>query len=79
MRGYIGNTDFDWYEFLKARSPLEEVNFWLPSGRNMLRIAPEESPGTVLLSCIISGPPPDFPRCGCRQNPRLWGQICVLW
>jgi putative restriction endonuclease len=40
MRGYIGNTDFDWYEFLKARSPLEEVNFWLPSGRNMLRIAP---------------------------------------
>src|ERR1043165_2130603 len=40
MRGYIGNTDFDWYEFLKAQSPLEEVNFWLPSGRNMLRIEP---------------------------------------
>ena len=40
MRGYIGNTDFDWYEFLRARSPLEEVNFWLPSGRNMLRIEP---------------------------------------
>jgi putative restriction endonuclease len=38
VRGYIANTDFDWYEFLKARSPLEEVNFWLPSGRNMLRI-----------------------------------------
>lgn len=40
MRGYFANTDFEWYEFLKARSPLDEVNFWLPSGRNMLRIAP---------------------------------------
>lgn len=40
MRGYFANTDFEWYEFLKARSPVEEVNFWLPSGRNMLRIAP---------------------------------------
>lgn len=32
MRGYVANTDYDWYSFLAARSPLEEVNFWQPSG-----------------------------------------------
>lgn len=32
MNGYIGNTDFDWYEFLRARRDLKEVNFWQPSG-----------------------------------------------
>ena len=32
MRGFIGNTDFDWFTFLAARQPLEEVNFWQPSG-----------------------------------------------
>lgn len=31
MRGYVGTTDFDWYTFLLARQPLEEVNFWQPS------------------------------------------------
>lgn len=29
----IGNTDHDWFEFLSARSDLEEVNFWQPSPR----------------------------------------------
>jgi putative restriction endonuclease len=28
---YIGNTDFQWFSFLKANSPLSEVNFWQPS------------------------------------------------
>lgn len=28
---YIGNTDHDWFEFCKANSPLEQVNFWQPS------------------------------------------------
>lgn len=31
MRGYFGNTDFDWYRFLSLRE-LDEVNFWQPSG-----------------------------------------------
>jgi len=31
MRGYIANTDYDWYRFLGARQP-EEVNFWRPGG-----------------------------------------------
>lgn len=28
---FIGNTDNGWFDFLKARMPLEEVNFWKPS------------------------------------------------
>lgn len=31
MRGYVGTTDFSWFEFLRARQPLDEVNFWQPS------------------------------------------------
>ena len=31
MRGYVANTDFDWYQFLQARPELREVNFWRPS------------------------------------------------
>lgn len=33
MRGYIGVTDFDWYQRLSTLQPEpEEVNFWQPSG-----------------------------------------------
>jgi putative restriction endonuclease len=32
MRIYVGVTDFDWYRFLAGRAPLDEVNFWQPSG-----------------------------------------------
>ncbi|MBV9119962.1 MAG: HNH endonuclease, partial [Chloroflexi bacterium] len=43
MLGYVGNTDFDWYSFLRNRSQLEEVNFWQPSGCHQFRaIAPGE-------------------------------------
>lgn len=31
MTGLIAVTDFDWFEFLRAQGPLEEVNFWRPS------------------------------------------------
>jgi putative restriction endonuclease len=31
------NTDFDWYSYLRGRPDLEEVNFWLPSGRGLPR------------------------------------------
>ena len=31
MRGYVGTTDYDWFRFLRARQPLDEVNFWQPS------------------------------------------------
>ncbi len=28
---YVANTDNAWFDFLKSRSPLEDVNFWKPS------------------------------------------------
>ena len=31
MRGCVGTTDIDWFRFLRARQPLDEVNFWQPS------------------------------------------------
>ena len=31
MRYWIGITDWDWFTFLRARQPLDEVNFWQPS------------------------------------------------
>lgn len=43
MQGFVGNTDFDWFSFLKERQPLEEVNFWQPSGGDTFRaLAPGE-------------------------------------
>jgi putative restriction endonuclease len=32
MRGYVGVTDHDWYDFLAARPDITEVNFWRPGG-----------------------------------------------
>ena len=32
MRGYVANTDFDWFSYLSLRQRLDEVNFWQPSG-----------------------------------------------
>lgn len=31
MRGYVATTDYEWFKFLRARQPLDEVNFWQPS------------------------------------------------
>jgi len=33
MIGYVANTDYDWYCFLRDRGPKEEVNFWQPGGK----------------------------------------------
>ncbi|MGJ5179550.1 HNH endonuclease [Bradyrhizobium oligotrophicum] len=30
---YLANTDNAWFDFLKARSPLEDVNFWKPTAQ----------------------------------------------
>lgn len=32
MRGYVAPTDENWYRELHRRAPLDEVNFWTPSG-----------------------------------------------
>ena len=37
MRGYIANTDAEWFEFLRRQPPLEEVNFWNPSDYYLFR------------------------------------------
>ncbi|ACL67330.1 restriction endonuclease-like protein [Anaeromyxobacter dehalogenans 2CP-1] len=43
MRGFVANTDFDWFSFLATRQPLEDVNFWQPSGGTAFRaLAPGE-------------------------------------
>jgi putative restriction endonuclease len=31
VRGFVATTDHDWFTFLLARQPLDEVNFWQPS------------------------------------------------
>lgn len=37
MRGYVGITDGDWFELLRRRNDLEEVNFWKPGGKHRFR------------------------------------------
>ena len=34
MRGYVGVTDQDWYEFLHSHPEQTEVNFWRPKDKN---------------------------------------------
>ena len=33
----MANTDFEWFTFLRKRQPIEEVNFWQPSGGDAFR------------------------------------------
>jgi putative restriction endonuclease len=33
MRFWVGLTDVVWFRFLSSRAPLDEVDFWVPSGR----------------------------------------------
>ena len=44
MKGYIGNTDFQWYDFLRRQTDLEEVNFWQPSGKRGFYAIPPGAP-----------------------------------
>jgi putative restriction endonuclease len=37
MKGFIAVTHKTWYEFLAARQPLDEVNFWQPRGATPIR------------------------------------------
>jgi putative restriction endonuclease len=44
MRGFVANTDFDWFTFLRAiEPPIDEVNFWKPGSRtNFAALIPGE-------------------------------------
>ena len=37
MRGTVANTDRGWYEYLRGRPDISEVNFWSPSPRRAFR------------------------------------------
>src|SRR5437867_5389511 len=38
MRGFLGNTDHDWFTFLRAiEPPVDEVNFWRPGSEAAFR------------------------------------------
>jgi putative restriction endonuclease len=42
MKGYIAHTDPGWWDFLRLRPELHEVNFWRPGGRRFAALAPGE-------------------------------------
>ena len=44
MRGFVANTDYDWFTYLRAiEPPIDEVNFWKPgSGTNFGALVPGE-------------------------------------
>jgi putative restriction endonuclease len=46
MRAYVGITDRDWFDFLRSRPYLDEVNFWQPSGKHHFRVL---KPGELFL------------------------------
>jgi len=37
MRGFVANTDYDWYQFLRSQTGIDEVNFWQPKGGQAFR------------------------------------------
>lgn len=40
MRGFIAPTDHGWYQFLRARPEITEVNFWRPGGIQFRALPP---------------------------------------
>ena len=44
MRGFVANTDWDWFDFLSRRPDLDEVNFWAPSGKAVSGSIPPGAP-----------------------------------
>lgn len=37
MKGYVGVTDNDWFNFLSQQPEIDEVNFWQPGGRSQFK------------------------------------------
>lgn len=37
MKGFVGVTDNDWFEFLSKQPGIDEVNFWQPGGRTQFK------------------------------------------
>lgn len=43
-QGFVANTDREWFFYLRAKGPVEEVNFWQPSGGDHFRAIPPGAP-----------------------------------
>lgn len=61
MNFYVGNTDFDWYSFLKAKNnPLapEDINFWKPGANSTFKAISKNEPFLLRLKSprnVIAG------------------------
>jgi putative restriction endonuclease len=42
VRGFVAPTDHGWYQFLRARPEIDEVNFWRPGGTAFSALRPGE-------------------------------------
>lgn len=42
MRGFVAPTDHGWYQFLRARPELDEVNFWRPGAAGFAAVTAGE-------------------------------------
>lgn len=53
MEYYIGNTDFEWYSYLKDHN-FEEINFWSPGGMTNFKAIDVDAPFLFRLKQPIS-------------------------
>ena len=53
MKFYIGNTDLDWYLYLKKINP-EDINFWQPGGLSHFRAIEPGSPFLLKLKTPVN-------------------------
>ena len=43
MKYYIGQTDYDWFDYLSQMAP-EDANFWRPGGRTHFKVLQPGAP-----------------------------------
>jgi putative restriction endonuclease len=53
MKYYIGNTDFDWFDYLRKFKP-EDINFWQPGGLTKFKAIEKGSPFLLKLKSPIN-------------------------
>ncbi len=50
---FVGNTDFEWFRFLRSRSP-EDINFWQPGGKLRFHAINQGAPFLLKLKAPIN-------------------------
>jgi putative restriction endonuclease len=53
MEYFIGNTDFEWFNFLRTKNP-EDINFWQPGGKLRFHILKPGAPFLLRLKSPIN-------------------------